>query len=508
MGLDIVTNVMAQDASNSLAISETNMQNSLQKLSSGYQINKAADDASGLVISQHLQAQIGGFQQAQADTQSAINVVQTADGALNEVGTILQRINTLAVESANTSATDTTAQQAAQSEVAQSLSSLTDIAQTTVYGNNTLLVNGTNTMVNYTFQVGEDNSSASQVAFQVTALNLANLGLVTDSLHLGSAAAADGVGGISAQGLAVNSTYTVTTSAMSFANVAGTGGGGTLISKGSFVVAATTNVTFAISVNGGTAALVTFAGITGGQTFSAASFAWNITSQLAAQGYGTAAVNVDTTGFANTTAGDGTFTITDALGGATYNLMVTAVAATVTALGLAASTNAVGVNEGISINGGATVALAGTYATAATTLNIPVAGTTFAVNLTGALGATSFLATADYSGGLGGTYAGANLDLVNFSVTSSNAISTINNAITAVSAVRGQLGAYQNELQHTSDNEGVMIQNLQASNAQIQDTNMASTMVNFTQNQVLVQAGVSMLAQANQIPQMVLKLLG
>ena len=119
MGLDIVSNVMAQTASNSLSINEANMQSSLQKLSSGYQINKAADNASGLVISQHLQAQIGGFQQAQANTQSAINVVQTADGALNEVGAILQRINTLAVESANTSATDTTAQQAAQAEVSQ-----------------------------------------------------------------------------------------------------------------------------------------------------------------------------------------------------------------------------------------------------------------------------------------------------------------------------------------------------------------------------------------------------
>ena len=75
-------------------------------------------------------------------------------------------------------------------------------------------------------------------------------------------------------------------------------------------------------------------------------------------------------------------------------------------------------------------------------------------------------------------------------------------------SLRGTLGAYQNELQHISDNESVMVQNLQASNAQIADTNMASEMSKFTQDQVLVQAGVSMLAQANQIPQYVLKLLG
>jgi len=273
MGLDIVTNIMAQDASNALSINEANMQKSVQKLSSGYQINKAADDASGLVISQHLQSQIGGFQQAQANTQSAINVVQTADGALNEVGTILQRINTLTVESQNTTATDATAQTAAQDEVNASLQSLNDIANTTVYGNNQLLT-ASGGVVTFAFQVGADESGYSQLSF----------------------------------------------------------------------------------------------------TFGA-----------------------------------------------------------------------------LSVSG---------------------------------------------------------LSLTGFSVTSATALTSVQTAIDNVSGLRGTLGAYQNELQHISDNEGVMVQNLQASNAQIQDTNMASEMSNFTQDQVLVQAGVSMLAQANQIPDYVLKLLG
>ncbi len=276
MGLDIVSNLMAQNASNALSVNSTNMQGSLDKLSSGYRINKAADDASGLVISQHLQSQIGGFQQAQANTQSAINVVQTADGALNEVGTILQRINTLAVEAANTTATDSTAKTAAQQEVNQSLASIDDIANTTVYGDQQLLAStSTNAgTVAFTFQVGADSTTFSQVAFTFAALSVTGLGL--DGFTVGSAAA----------------------------------------------------------------------------------------------------------------------------------------------------------------------------------------------------------------------------------------ISTVTTAISTVSALRGTLGAYQNELQHVSDNEGVMVQNLQSSNAAIQDTNMASEMSNFAQDQVLVQAGVSMLAQANQIPQYVLKLLG
>ncbi len=200
MGLDIVTNTMATEASNDISTNQMNMQSSLEKLSSGYQINSPADDASGYVISQHLQSQIGGFQQAQANTQSAINVVQTADGALNEVSTILQRINTLAVQSANTSATDPTAQQAAQAEVAQALTSISNIAATTVYGDNQLLVNGTANTVDYTFQVGNDNTSNSQVTFSVTALNLANLGLVQNSLTLpaGNLNIASAVGNVSA----------------------------------------------------------------------------------------------------------------------------------------------------------------------------------------------------------------------------------------------------------------------------------------------------------------------
>jgi len=280
MGLDIVNNTMAQNANNDLSINQANMQDSLEKLSSGYQINNPAEDPSGLVISQHLQSQIGGFQQAQANTQNAINVVQTANGALNEVDTILQRINTLAVEAANTTATDPTALTAAQQEVSQSLDSLNDIANTTVYGNQQLLTTSGGGTVTFNFHIGADSTSYSQVSFTFTSLSVSGLGLT--SVQTGGA------------------------------------------------------------------------------------------------------------------------------------------------------------------------------------------------NAIGTTGALVQIAT----------------------------------AISTVSALQGTLGAYQNELQDVSDNEGVMVQNLQSSNAQIADTNMASQMSTFTQDQVLVQAGVSMLAQANQIPQYVLKLLG
>jgi len=178
MGIDINTNVMAMNAYSNLSANEMNMQGSLAKLSSGYKINTAADDASGLVISQHLKAQLGGFQTSQANTQNAISVVQTAEGALTEVSNILQRIRSLAVQAANTSATDSNAQNAAQSEVTQSLATIDSIAQSTVFGTNKLLWTGTGasgTTVSFTFQVGY--ASTNQVSFSLTVLSTDSLGV-------------------------------------------------------------------------------------------------------------------------------------------------------------------------------------------------------------------------------------------------------------------------------------------------------------------------------------------
>jgi flagellin len=481
MGLNIVTNTMATEASNNISTNETNMQSSLEKLSSGYQINSPADDASGYVISQHLQAQIGGFQQAQANTQAGINVVQTADGALNEVSTILQTINTLAVQSANTSATDSTAQAADQAEVTQALESIANIAQTTVYGNNQLLVNGTASTVNYTFQVGADNTSSSQVAFQLTALNLANLGLVTDALAL---TPGNGIGSATATGLAVGSAYTFTTSAGTGAAV----NSGTMQGYSGSFVTGTSAVTFTLAVNGGTAVTVTFAA---GTTFTAASVAWNITTDVVAAGYAATAVTVTS----NNTGG--TFSISEATPGG--SVVIGGVAANLTSLGLTATT-ITGADAALSINGGATVNLTPAQNTTGSVVAYAVNGSTINVTLSGPVGAGTLLATANYN-----NY--QDLNLTTFSITGTDAINVITNAIQTVSSMGGTLGAAQNELTDIADNESVMVQNLQSSNAQIQDTDMASQMVMFTQDQTLVQAGVSMLAQANQIPQYVLKLL-
>ncbi|MGD0809726.1 MAG: flagellin [Acidimicrobiales bacterium] len=477
MGLDIVTNTMATEASNDISTNQMNMQSSLEKLSSGYQINSPADDASGYVISQHLQSQIGGFQQAQANTQSAINVVQTADGALNEVSTILQRINTLAVQSANTSATDPTAQQAAQAEVSQALTSISNIAATTVYGDNQLLVNGTSSTVDYTFQVGNDNTSNSQVSFSVTALNLANLGLVQNSLTLPASSLniSSAVGNVSAGAQVLQATA---------ATGAAVTGGTFTVTGGSFAVSASS---FTISVDGGTAVTVT----TAAGTTTLAALTTLLTTDLSNAGYSATAVTVTS----NATG----ITITDATtGGAASVVLAGGASSGLAQIGLSATSNT-GTDASVSLDGGTATSVTTAQNTAGGTVNVTNGqGQSVALTLSGGLSTGTIHATQSYS----------NLNAVNFSVTSSTAIATVANAIQTVSSMGGTLGAVQNELSDISDNESVMVQNLQSSNSQIEDTNMASQMVSFTQDQTLVQAGISMLAQANQIPQYVLKLLG
>jgi flagellin len=124
-------NIMAFNAYRNLASTQGVMAKSLEKLSSGYRINRAADDASGLVISQGLRAQVSGLRQATRNAQDGVSVVQTAEGALNEVHGMLNRVRDLIVQSANTASSDANARQAAQNEISQLRSEIDRIAGTT-----------------------------------------------------------------------------------------------------------------------------------------------------------------------------------------------------------------------------------------------------------------------------------------------------------------------------------------------------------------------------------------
>jgi flagellin len=395
MGLRINTNTDALDAYRNLSMTQSKLSDSLQKLSSGYRINKAADDAAGLSISQGLQAQIGGLTQAVKNAQDGINVVQTADGALTEVDSILQRMNSLAVQAANTGSQDTTARQAAQTELQQLNADLDNIGSTTQFGNSHLL--------NGTFGIqAATTSSLTNTQVQLS-------GITGDA----------------------GTTLTLAGSSTATATVKTTASAGDYTDDAAGAAKLQTDLQS--SIDGGALAGLVTAKVDYDSLTGKASVSFTRTS---------AASSADTL----TATADGV-------------------------LGAGAGTAATSGSGGVFQIG----------AEAGQVQNVSI----------GSVSASALKTD--------------NLDLVG---DASGAISVIKDAITAISTERAQLGAYQNGFQHTINNLNVTVENLQASNSSIQDTDMASEMVNFTKEQVLQQAGVAMLAQANSASQSVLKLLG
>jgi flagellin len=198
VGLRINNNIAAQNAYRNLTATDSQMSKSLEKLSSGYRINRAADDAAGLSISEGLRSQIGGLKVAVRNAQDGISVVQTAEGALNETTSILQRMRDLAVQASSSGSQDSDARTAAQTEFGQLNQELDRIASTTSFGGQHLLGVGISGQSAYqgTFQVGANTSTADQIqvdlsvsafgsvsvaGFDSTGLGVATLDLVSSA---------------------------------------------------------------------------------------------------------------------------------------------------------------------------------------------------------------------------------------------------------------------------------------------------------------------------------------
>jgi flagellin len=174
MSLSVQTNIQAFDAHRNLVNTSNKLSESMQKLSSGYRINKAADDAAGLAISEKLSAQVSGLAQAQQNAKDAVNLVQTADGAMNEVQAMLQRVRDLAVEYNN--GTLSTADQAAiTAEVAQLCAEISTIGNDTTF-NGIALLTGNATI---TFQVGANDGET--IATSAVKLFGSGAGFAVDS---------------------------------------------------------------------------------------------------------------------------------------------------------------------------------------------------------------------------------------------------------------------------------------------------------------------------------------
>lgn len=201
MGLRINQNIAAANAYRNLSVTDSQMGKSLEKLSSGFRINRAADDAAGLSISEGLRSQIGGLKVAVRNAQDGISVVQTAEGALTETHSILQRMRDLAVQASSSGSQASDAQEAAQTEFAELGKELDRIASTTSFGGQNLL--DASTAYVGTFQVGANNTTNDQISVDLgTAIFGSATGAPTafDStgLGVGTSVSLLGTGGTSA----------------------------------------------------------------------------------------------------------------------------------------------------------------------------------------------------------------------------------------------------------------------------------------------------------------------
>ncbi len=177
-------NVNALNSHRNLTMNTSAVGKNLEKLSSGYRINRAADDAAGLAISEKMRAQINGLNQAQQNAQDGVSLIQTAEGALNETHAILQRMRTLAVQASNGTYQSDVDRENINMELTALTSEIDRIASSTHYNKNDLL-KGT---LAITFQIGANGSSDQQVTLSVDSQSSTALGIDTVSVGTVSAA--------------------------------------------------------------------------------------------------------------------------------------------------------------------------------------------------------------------------------------------------------------------------------------------------------------------------------
>jgi flagellin len=466
MSLSINFNSAALTAGNNLSKTNNSLNTAIQRLSSGYRINSAADDPAGLVISNKMQAQIDGLNQAISNAGDAVNMTKTAEGALNEVNSLLNKVRTLAVQAAN-GTNDSASLQADQAQIKSAIDSINKISSETMFGGKKLLdgSSGLTSTVTGNAIVSADISkstlSSSVIGAQVNVTVAALKATATGTVDVSAVAANKS---ITINGVTVNS---------------GAGGSAALLNS----INAVTNQTGVVAILAGNDLKLdqkSFGSANRIDITGADAAIWS-TSTAAATGTD-AVAKVTTDGLTNIsdatwTKGSGTV-IKDSLGDAIQLTDVAAAAAT---------------DKGAQFNvaAGTMSFQVGAYAGQTRSLNI----SSSAANQLGLANGTTTLSVAGVD--------------VTTQQGAQDALTVLDKAISDVSTMRGNLGAVQtNTLESAVNSLTVASQNIAASQSSIKDVDMASEMTEFTKNQILESAGVSMLAQANQAPQALLKLLG
>ena len=489
-------NLTAMNSNRMLGITTKSQAKSTEKLSSGYKINRAADDAAGLSISEKMRKQIRGLTQASSNAQDGISAVQTAEGALNEVQDMLQRMNELAVKAANGTQSEDD-RSYIQNEIDQLTTEIDRVAETTKF-NETYLLKGdreatkefTYNYKTFTADVEATANAGAAVTDATSSLTAkVEFGTVTDSSmeDQNAVAAALKNGGLN---ISFNSTYDATANKATdkyTAKLVGSAADNykivqdkadetkaTIQTKDGKTVATvtmgggTSATDAATPVSKTTAKAITFSTITGAQENGKAAKYYdkdgNGIPANALNKYFTASVGADGTvsPAPRNDAGKvydavGNEVLLDAANVSAEQDLAGALKLTLHVGADATSNNQISVNldamsaKGLGVNG------------------LKVDGT----DDTNAKGA----------------------------------IETIKEAIQKVSTQRSALGAVQNRLEHTISNLDNVVENTTSAESQIRDTDMATEMVKYSNNNILAQAGQAMLAQSNQSNQGVLSLL-
>lgn len=491
-------NMSSLNAQRNLQTNAMRLQKSVERLSSGLRINRGADDPSGLIISEMLRAQVSSLDAAGQNAMEGINLVKTAEGALNEVNGLLRQMRNLTVSAASDSNHNDDSRSALQQQVASALTTLNSIATQTAYGKRTLLDGsaGTKTTVaDFTHVAGASLSlggesagwvtvDVTQAAQKATVSSAATIGAATDTFASDMAGfdAGDEVA------LYINGSKVNVTTRGQNSNIGST-------TQWQDIVDAITAQQAQLGVT---------ATITGGELV------------ISSLNYGSSEhVSVE---YRRVADPGSDMVLTNALAGAGENLFAAD-----------AGQDAI---ANVSFNGGANVTFnagSGKVLSHATHGSITLTDAGNAVNTwTDAIyaeegqlafqvgieaGQTATVAVRDcrttaLGNGVSGTFASlADID-ISTAAGATEALGVIDQAIREVSTLRGDLGAFQsNQLESVSRNLAVSRENLAASESLIRDTDFGKEMAEFTTTQILMQSAVSFLSQANNLPQNVMSLI-
>lgn len=499
MALRIQTNIAAMSAHRNLAATDANVSKSLERLSSGYRINRAADDAAGLSISEGFRADVASFKVASRNTTEANALLQVAEGGMEQIGNMLTRLKELATQaaSANVGAAERTKINAEGNAL---ISEIDRLANSTKYGSINLLDGtfgaakaGTQAILTSYYSTGPQvRGMISNMSYLMHFSDAADTAIMTGTTI-------DAVGAGVSEDNAFQLYIVSGTNKMVIAN-------GTISAGGS----ATLKETTATSVTATGQAVFANLGIT--ITFTAGAEVASAIGILSTTSPSVSAPQ-DGTGITLMRTGLTSLSVEGATTG-TYTFSVNATANKIT-LGNGTTTETIDYVAGATHTFSAlsiSFVLGTDYDdndlenSTITVASSSSAGNVFQI---GAKNDSNNRISLSISGVEAATLnSGLVVDQLDSQSEAQSMLTTIDSAISSLTSARGTIGASMNRLSYAASNLATTIENVQAADSVIRDVDMAAEMTTFTKNQILMQAGTAMLAQANQGPQLILSLLG